>query len=60
MEQTKILVVDDNPEIREILRILLENESYEVTEAGDGGAALLALSAESFDLIILDIMICRT
>ncbi len=56
MEQTKILVVDDNPEIREILRILLENESYEVTEAGDGAAALLALSAESFDLIILDIM----
>lgn len=56
MEQTKILVVDDNPEIREILRILLENESYKVTEAGDGDAALLALSAESFDLIILDIM----
>ena len=56
MEQTKILVVDDNQEIREILRILLENESYEVTEAGDGAAALLALSAESFDLIILDIM----
>lgn len=56
MEQTKILVVDDNPEIREILRILLENEAYEVTEADNGAAALLALSAESFDLIILDIM----
>ena len=56
MEQTKILVVDDNPEIREILRILLENEAYEVTEADNGAAALIALSAESFDLIILDIM----
>ena len=47
MEQTKILVVDDNPEIREILRILLENEAYEVTEADNGAAALIALSAES-------------
>lgn len=56
MEQTNILIVDDNQEIREILRILLENEAYKVTEAGDGAAALLALSAESFDLIILDIM----
>ena len=56
MEPTKILVVDDNPEIREILRILLENEAYEVTEADNGAAALIALSAESFDLIILDIM----
>lgn len=55
-EQTKILIVDDNPEIREIVRILLESEGYEIYEAGDGTLALTQLAAFSFDLIILDIM----
>lgn len=56
MEQTKILIVDDNPEIREILKILLEGEGYCIFEAPDGMTALNALSRQSFDLIILDIM----
>lgn len=56
MEKSRILIVDDNPEIREIIHILLEGEGFEIQEAGDGQTAL-ALTAElTFDLIILDIM----
>lgn len=56
MEQSRILIVDDNPEIREIIHILLEGEGYEVLEAKDGMTALKLLKEEEFDLIILDIM----
>ncbi|MCI9075168.1 MAG: response regulator transcription factor [Dorea sp.] len=52
----QVLVVDDNPEIREIIQILLTNEGYQVTEAASGSKALEQLSQASFDLIILDIM----
>ena len=52
-----ILVVDDNPEIREIIRILLTGEGYEITEAADGIRALKELDRCDFDLIILDIML---
>ena len=38
--QTRILVADDNAEIREILRILLTGEGYEVIEAKDGNEVL--------------------
>ncbi len=51
-----ILIVDDNPEIREIIQILLAGEGYAVTEASDGPAALAKLQADACDLIILDIM----
>lgn len=57
MEQlTRILVVDDNPEIREIITILLNAEGFHVTGAPDGNAALEALLLQGFDLIILDVM----
>lgn len=52
-----ILVVDDNPEIREIIRILLTGEGYEITEAADGIGALTEIKNYDFDLIILDIML---
>ena len=52
----RILVVDDNPEIREIIRVLLSGEGYTVLEAGSGTAALESLGKDAFDLIILDIM----
>ncbi len=52
----RILVVDDNPEIREIIRVLLSGEGYRVLEAGNGPAALEALERDAFDLISLDIM----
>ena len=56
MEQADILIVDDNPEIREIIQILLSGEGYQVHEAANGHQALMLLRQTSFDLIILDIM----
>jgi two-component system, OmpR family, response regulator len=53
--QTRILVADDNAEIREIIRILLNNEGYEVIEAMDGNDVLEKFDS-TIDLIILDIM----
>lgn len=49
-------MVDDNPEIREVVNILLSGEGYEVEEAADGLQALERLSQGNFDLIILDVM----
>lgn len=56
MEASRILVVDDNSEIREIIQILLTGEGFLVDEAGDGTTALDKLKKQTFDLIILDIM----
>ena len=52
----KILVADDEPEIRDLLRLYLENEKYEVIEAADGAEALRLIAAQSPDLCLLDIM----
>jgi signal transduction histidine kinase/DNA-binding response OmpR family regulator len=51
-----ILVVDDDPSIREFLRQDLEAEGYAVREARDGAEALAALRAARPDLVLLDIM----
>ena len=56
MENPRILVVDDNQEIREIIHILLEGEGFQITEASEGTAALKLIEEIPFDLIILDIM----
>ena len=53
---SSILVVDDNPEIREIIQVLLGGEGYLVETAGNGVKALEMLSQREYDLIILDIM----
>lgn len=55
MDRSKILVVDDNPEIREIVNVLLTSEGYDILEAKDGEEAIACLNQE-IDLIILDIM----
>lgn len=53
----KILVADDEREIRKILRILLESKSYTVCEAQDGEAAVDILTEDKdIDLCIMDIM----
>lgn len=52
----KILIADDEPEIRSLLRLYLENEGYEIMEAEDGQQALDLLHRCSLDLCILDIM----
>ena len=58
MEEKKILFADDDPEIREVLRILLSGENYLIIEAANGQQALeqLAANSNNIDLIILDIM----
>ena len=55
MEYT-ILVADDEKEIRDLLRLYLENEKYKVMEAEDGQQALDIVEKEKIDLCILDIM----
>lgn len=52
-----ILLVEDEEHLQEALKLNLELEGYEVTGAGDGLEALKKTENESFDLIILDIML---
>ncbi len=53
----KILIVDDEIEIRKVLRLLLENAGYEIVEASDGSRAVEALVEDpGIDLCIMDIM----
>lgn len=54
-DAARILIVDDDPEIREILRVLLESEGFAAAEAADGAEAL-AVFSEKTDLVILDVM----
>ena len=53
---TQILVVDDDPHIRELVRVFLHNEGFDVTEASDGLEALARLESVKADLVILDVM----
>jgi two-component system OmpR family response regulator len=53
---TKIMMVDDDPHIRELVRHFLQVEGFEVHEANDGVQALNTLESVKPDLIILDIM----
>ncbi len=54
---TTILVVDDEPDIREVIRFALENEQFQVLEAGHADDARRLLSNASADLILLDWML---
>lgn len=55
--QHSILVVDDEPTIREVVRRYLERDGYHVREAADGDSALQLLRDDPPDLIVLDIML---
>lgn len=55
MDAAQVLIVDDEPEIREIVRVLLQNEGYALQEASSGEEALGLVCPET-DLIILDVM----
>ncbi len=55
----KILVVDDDPDIREALTMILESQGYQVVTAQDGIEALANLKAETPDLMILDLLMPR-
>ena len=51
-----VLLVDDDPQVREVVRINLEMEGYAVREAGNAEDGLAALEEEAPDLILLDVM----
>ncbi len=52
-----MLVVDDEPMVREVASTYLVREGFEVSEAADGTTALERVGAERFDLIVLDVML---
>ena len=52
----KILIVDDEPKIREVIKEYAEFSGYEVTEAEDGMSAVGLCKLNDYDLIIMDIM----
>jgi two-component system alkaline phosphatase synthesis response regulator PhoP len=58
MEETKgkILVVDDEPDVVDMLRMMLENASYEVVSAYDGKEGIEKAKKEKPDAIVLDLM----
>ncbi|MHB1042471.1 MAG: response regulator transcription factor [Eubacteriales bacterium] len=56
MEKQKILVVDDEQKIREVVRMYLEKEGFVVEEACNGEEALSFVNKEKWNLIILDLM----
>ena len=53
---TTVLVVDDEPRIREVLQFALEKEGYKVQTAPDGGAALAKVAEGGVDLMVLDVL----
>ncbi|PPC99253.1 MAG: phosphate regulon transcriptional regulatory protein PhoB [Hyphomicrobium sp.] len=53
----KIIVVEDEASLAELIKYNLESEGYDVTHAGDGEEAELMMAEQSFDLAILDWMI---
>ena len=56
-EITRILAVDDEPDLRSLLRILLQSKGYQVEEAASGEEALAMVTSQPpYDLIIMDIM----
>lgn len=55
-EKERVMIVDDDEHIRELLRLYLEKEGYETSLAVDGNQALSTFQDKGADLIILDIM----
>ncbi len=64
----RLLVVDDDSHIRDVMRFALEQAGHEIVEAGDGAAALRLFRSQPFDMAVLDILmpeddglhLCRT
>ena len=52
----KILLADDDPDVIEVVSILLEDEGYEIATARDGAEALEKIKQEDPDLVILDLL----
>ncbi|MEV0383715.1 response regulator transcription factor [Nonomuraea sp. NPDC050643] len=58
-EPARLLVVDDEPALREALQSSLEFEGYKVVTANDGQMALEAVAADAYDAVLLDVMMPR-
>ena len=52
----RILIVDDEPSIRMLVRTVLERAGYDVTTARDGREAIALLAASDYDLVLLDVI----
>jgi CheY-like chemotaxis protein len=52
----KLLIADDEPAVRALVRVTLEDDDYRILEAGDGVEALEKVRAEGPSLVLLDIM----
>jgi DNA-binding response OmpR family regulator len=57
MNGTSVLVVDDEPTVREVVASYLRRDGHTVTEVGDGGEAIELVQNERFDLVVLDMML---
>lgn len=55
----KILIVDDEERIRQVVKAFLRAEGFQTEEAADGAAAMEKLEQESFDILVLDLMMPR-
>jgi len=52
----KILIIDDDAQVRKFIRKIIENEGHEATEAQDGKVGIKLFKTESVDLVITDIV----
>ncbi|HET6963482.1 MAG TPA: response regulator transcription factor [Acidimicrobiales bacterium] len=57
MQNARLLIVDDDPEIRTMLSRILTDEGYRVAEMADGEALLKAMNEQPPDLVLLDVML---
>lgn len=52
----RMIVIDDEPDLRNLLRLILESHGHQVEEAGDGREALSILRSRRFDVVITDVL----
>ena len=55
----RVLVADDQPDVREALRLLLKNEGYEIQTASSPADIMSALEAREFDIVLMDLNYAR-
>ena len=56
MAANRILIIDDDPDITEAMKVVLENKGYQVASAAGGADGLERMKQEKPDLVILDVM----